>query len=251
MRFILLGVVCLLFLGCDGKNGTNGANGSQGPTGPAGPTVFQASFQNGVFPTSSYTGQIDTWINGGASTTSENSAPALEITTGTSYTNYARILIRFDVSSVPVNAQIISAELILKSETQTNIGTNPVTVGLHDLASSLLPTCVWTAGADWVTYNASNGWNSCDGDSSGGQLGLINPTTVSTVVLSSSANGQSNFYRWTIASSMVQNWLAGNNNGIILKSEGEFNESPSSLVRFFPYNDSTASNHPQLVLTYQ
>jgi|SRR5579859_8054242 len=249
-NFVCVALFCLILivLGCTGQQGPSGPAGSNGT--PASNT-FQVTFQNGVFPTSSYSGELDTWLNGGAQATPEGVSPYLEITSGTSIGNYARTLVRFDVSSFPVNATIVSAELILKTETATNIGSNPLTIGLHNLASSTFNSCQWTSSATWGYWGGGLGWNLCTGDTSSGQEGYINPTAISTVVFSTSENGKSDYFRWTIAPSVVQSWLTAtsNNNGLVLKSEGEFGETASAAA-FYPYNDATASNHAQLIVTY-
>lgn len=231
--------------------GCTGPQGPSGPTGSPGPTYFQTTFQNGVYPTSSYSGELDTWLNAAAAGTATNASPYLEVNTGASYSNYGRILVQFDVSSLPANAQIIDAEVWLKLNSATSIGTNPVTIGAHNLASSTFSSCHWSIGASWVGDGAS-GWNLCTGDSTPQQVGYINPTVLNTVVFNNSVNGTSAFYRWDIGASIVQSWLANvsDNSGLIFKSEGEFGEQTSS-VDFYPYNDSTATNRPLLIIRYQ
>src|SRR5581483_3563398 len=167
--------------------------------------------------------------------------------TGSSYSNYGRILVKFDVSEIPVNAQVVSAEILLKLNSSTNVGLSPVTIGLHNFTSDTNPGCHWTINATWLSTGLT-GWNACTGDSTQQQEGYINPIIVSTVVFSSSVNGTSGIYKWSIDPSIVQSWLTSstNNNGLILKSEGEFGETVSS-VDFYPYNDATAANHAQLI----
>lgn len=233
-----------------------GCTGQKGPAGPAGitgapsPLTFQTSFQNGVYPNSSYSGELDTWLNGGSGS-AMNASPYLEVNTGSGSGAYGRILTKFDVSFLPTNITVISAQLWLKLESATNVGSSPVTIGLHNLAVSTFSACHWLSNATWVS-DGSGGWNLCTGDGSSGQEGYINPTTMSTVVLSSAVNGTSSFYKWNIDPSVVQSWLTSvvNNNGLILKSEGEFGEGTSS-VGFYPYNDATAANHAVLIVTYQ
>lgn len=251
--FGTVGLLCLLvglgfmgYLGCTGQAGPAGPSGS---TGSPGPNTYQATFQNGVFPTSGYSGELDTWLNGGGGST--NAAPYLEVNTGATYSNYGRAVLKFDVSSLPVNAQVATAEVLLKLNPGTAVGSSPVTVGLHNFTSNTNPGCHWVVSATWLSWGGG-GWNSCTGDGSSGQEGYINPTTMSTVVFSSSVNGTNGVYRWRIDPAVVQAWLTSstNNNGLILKSEGEFGET-TSTVGFYPYNDATASNHAQLIVTYQ
>ena len=135
--------------------------------------------------------------------------------------------------SIPVNASVVSAELLLTTETTTNVGSSPVTVGLHNFSASTLAACTWILQATWTT-TGSKGWNLCDQRQSQGQEGFINPTTISTVVFTSANNNKSQVFKWSIDPSIVQAWIAGTyNNGLILKSEGEFGE-PHLTVDFFP-----------------
>lgn len=246
LGLVLVGVLTF-FIGCTGQQGPAGPTGS---TGSPGSTYFQANFQNGVYPNASYSGELDTWLNAASAGTPTNASPFLEVNTGAAYSNYGRILVKFDVSSLPANATVVAAEVWLKLNSATAIGSSPVTIGVHNLASSTFSTCHWLSSSTWLGDGGS-GWNSCTGDSSAQQSGLYNPTTLSSVVFTNSVNGTNAFYRWTLGASIVQSWLtsASNNNGLILKSEGEFGESTSS-VDFYPYNDGTASNRPQLIVTY-
>jgi hypothetical protein len=125
-----------------------------------------------------------------------------------------------------------------------------VTIGLHNLASDTFSSCIWNIQADWGQWGNSIAWFNCTFDSSAGQEGYINPTTMSTVVFTSANNGKSQIFKWSIDPTVVQAWVAGTyNNGLILKSEGEFGE-PTSTVDFFPYNGTTGST-AQLIVEYQ
>lgn len=240
-----LGVV---ICGCTGQTGPSGPSGSSGS--PA-PYTFQTTFQNGVFPTSSYSGEIDTWVDASQQSTVLSGDAFRRIKTGSTSTNYGRVLLKFDVTSIPVNATIVSAEVQLKTITTTNIGSSSVTVGAHDLPTTLYTGgCIWGLTATWLQYGSSSGWNTCDGDTSGNQLGYFNNVPLSTVVLTNSLNSSSSLFEWSIPSSTVKTWINGKNNGLVFRSEGEFNEGVSS-IDFYPYNDPTASNHAVLIVTYQ
>lgn len=247
-RLLVAILISAVLFGCDGKQGPAGPAGSNGTSAP---NTFETSFQNGVYPNSSYLGELDTWLSGNAQTTPENATPYLEVNAGAAIANYARTILKFDVSSLPTNVSVVSAQVWLKVESATSVGSSPITIGLHNFASSTFSGCHWISNATWLSDGGS-GWNSCTGDATPSQEGYINPTTISTVVLTSAANGTSAFYKWNLDPTVVQSWLtsATNNNGLILKSEGEFGET-ASTVGFYPYNDATAGNHPLLVVTYQ
>jgi hypothetical protein len=244
--YVVSALLGFLFLGCTGKQGPSGPTGSSGA--PA-PNTFQTSFQNGVYPNASYSGELDTWLSGtGGSPTTAN--PYLEVNSGSAIVNYARTILRFDISSLPTNVTVLSAEIWLKLESATTVGSSPITIGLHNFASDTFSGCQWTINAGW-TQDGLTGWSACTGDTSPGQEGYINPTTISTVVFSSAVNGTSNFYKWSLSPSVVQSWLtnSNNNNGLILKSEGEFGET-ASTVGFYPYNGTTGDT-PLLIVEYQ
>ena len=247
IQMALIILFAALLPACTGKTGPAGPNGSNGTSAS---NTYQAILQNSVFPTSSYSGELDTWLSGGDYQSGENASPYLELNTSNAINNCSRILIRFDVSSIPVNASVVSSELLLTSETATVVGTNPVKVGLHNLASDTFAGCRWRSDAAWMAWTQSNEWNACTGDSSLQQEGYINPTTISTVVFTSANNSQSQVFKWSIDPTIVQAWVAGTyNNGLILKSEGEFGE-PTSAVDFYPYTDTTGKA-AQLIVEYQ
>jgi hypothetical protein len=243
LSFALLFGFSLILIGCNGKNGATG------PAGSSATNAIQASFQNGVYPTSSYSGELDTWLNGGNGSPM-NASPYLEINTGANVSNYGRILVYFNITSLPANATIVAADLLLTTESSINVGSSAITIGLHNLASDTDSGCHWTEAATWIT-NGLSSWSACTGDSSGQQEGYINPTSMSTVVLTSANNGLSQIFKWSITPSVIQSWLAStvNNNGLILKSEGEFGET-ASAVGFYPYNGTTG-NGAQLIVQYE
>lgn len=252
-KITLFLAVILLGVGC-GKN--DSTTGPTGPTGPPGPIVTQASLQNGVFPTGSYNGELDTWLDSANTVTPQNSTSYRRVKVGNTINvsepsnNYSRVLFRFDVSSIPVNATIEEAKLLLTTESTTNLGSSSVTVGLHSLVSSLSSGCSWTSSATWSLAGAS-AWDTCDGDSSDGQKGIYNSTPLSTFVFNSTFTGLSKVVEYDVPVSVVQGWINGSNSGLILISEGEFQSVAAANVDFYPYNDATVTNHPQLIISYE
>lgn len=250
---LIVGLVLFLGAGC----GKNGSVGPSGPTGPSGPIVVQVNLQNGALPTSSYNGEFDTWLDSANTATPQNGTAYRRVKVGSTVSvtepsgNYSRALFRFDISSIPVNATIEEARLLLTTESSTNLGSSFVTIGLHALASTLSSGCSWTSSATWVTFNGGAGWSNCDGDSSDGQKGIYDATPLSTIVFDSTFTGTSKVVEYEFPASVVEGWITGTNNGLILVSEGEFQSVAAANVDFYPYNDATATNRPQLIVTYE
>jgi hypothetical protein len=246
-------LILLIAAGC----GKNGSMGNTGPTGPAGPIVVQSNLQNGIFPTSSYNGELDTWLDSANVTIPQNGTSYRRVKVGYTasstdpFDDFSRAVFRFDVSSIPVNATIEEVRLLLTTESSTNLGSSSVTIGLHTLAPSLSSGCTWTSSATWNTYSYPSGFNNCDGDSSIGQKGIYDPTPLSTVVFDSTFTGTSKVVEYEFPASVVEGWITGTNNGLILVSEGEFQSVAAANVDFYPYNDATATNRPQLIITYE
>jgi hypothetical protein len=252
-KYFLVGVFFLV--GCGSKTVT----GPQGPQGNPGPNTIQISLQNGVSPTASYFGETDTWIDSGNVGVSQFGTTYRRVKVGATSSNlpsavYSRVLFQWNISSIPVNATIETAVVELTTQTTTNIGSLPVTLGIHDLNPNLLSGgCTWTTGATWNSYNGTLGWFNCDGDSNGNtqEFGMYLTPALSSYTFTNAFNGVSKVVEYKIPASTVQNWIAGNNGGLILVSEGEFQSVQTANVDFYPYNASTPTNSPQLIVTYE
>ncbi len=248
--------VLLLILTLAGCGDQKTVTGPTGPQGPPGPDDIQVSLQNGVFPSASYSGELDTWLDSANAGTPQNGASYRRVKVGSTVSltepglNYGRVILRFDISSIPVNAIVSTVRLLMTTESSTNLGSSSVTVGLHTLSSSLSGGCSWTSSATWDLYGTGS-WSNCDSDTSDGQKGMYDSTTLSTVVFNSSYTGVSKVIEYAIPASVVQGWISGSNLGLVLVSEGEFQSVPAANVDFYPFNSVTATNNPQLVVTYE
>jgi hypothetical protein len=246
-------LVVLTLTGCGNQKTVTGPTGPQGPPGP---DDIQVSLQNGVFPSVSYNGELDTWLDSANTATPQSGTSYRRVKVGSTVAiadpgnNYGRVILRFDISTIPINATVSTVRLLMTTETSTNLGSSSVTVGLHNLSSSLSGGCSWTSSATWDLYG-TNGWNICDGDTSLGQKGMYDATALSTVVFNSSYTGASKVVEYAIPASVVQSWISGSNLGLVLVSEGEFQSVSAANVDFYPYNSVTATNSPQLIVTYK
>ena len=138
-----------------------------------------------------------------------------------------RVLIAFDLSSIPAGATILSAVLGLKL---TSAYAGEVTIEAHEITRS------WTlAGVTWNKYDGSNAWATPGGD--------FDAAVIDSVVL----DGTVQFYEWDITASIVQGWLS-TNNGLLLKAS---NEALTISDKYFAASENaTPGNRPYLRVTY-
>ena len=140
-----------------------------------------------------------------------------------------RGIIQFDLSSIPVGANVSSAILSL----WTGSGLTNVNMSIHRV------TRTWTeAGSTWNTYDGSNNWTTAGGDYDAAADANATPS-------STTAGTQTN---WTITS-LVQEWVDGTaNNGMIVKLTTESGNTTGHLFR--SSDNADAATRPKLVITY-
>lgn len=149
----------------------------------------------------------------------------------------SRYLIRFDLSSIPSTATILSATL-------TTTKVNPTTDS--ELIEARMVTNAWSEGngdcignssqATWNSRMSGTPWSTAGGD--------FNSTIYSTTMVSPIVQR----YEWDIRN-MVQAWVNGSspNHGLMLK---KVNESNSTNHEFATRESSSSSNRPALKITY-
>ena len=145
-----------------------------------------------------------------------------------------RSLLHFDVSSIPVGATIVSADLILtklSGNTDIDISALRVTSDWDEGTQ-----CGSSGAASWKDRQSTTPWTTTGGD--------YDPTVIDT--LNIGANGP---YAWNVAS-LVQDWVDGTytNFGFMLKVEPE---SGGDRDQAFASRDNPIAGHrPRLVVSY-
>jgi hypothetical protein len=147
-----------------------------------------------------------------------------------------RCLVKFDLSSVPVDATVISATFRIY-DSGTDFTSNSRTMSAYRCLRA------WTElGSTWNTYDGSNGWGTAGADSTSTDR---ESAAIGSVVMPDPA--VEGYVDLTFTPSLVQQWVRGefSNNGVVLRMATEAND----MHRFLSREDST--NKPQLVVTYQ
>jgi hypothetical protein len=174
----------------------------------------------------------DTWVTSGSPT--NNFGAASQTTFTTTGNNKKYFLSKFDVSSIPLGSQIISAKLALYHD-----AINGNSVGEFSLYSMQQGweegSGNWSASGDGATWNTSDGSTPWSWDSN------HDSNVISTSSVSNSAAG---WQEWDMAA-LVQDWVAGekDNYGVLVKS----NENIGG-AEF--YSSDSWSNRPKLTITY-
>ncbi len=150
-----------------------------------------------------------------------------------------RGLFQFDLSSIPANAEIVSASLRLQKIGGKNGAHN---LSVHRIISE------WTEGTGgcsdgtkgnvtWNRRTTNTSWSTVGGD--------FNSTAEATI--SVAGNGT---YNWNIKD-LTENWVNGThpNYGVLLKFATE--SGGDEEKDFASRENSTASNRPRLIISYQ
>jgi len=146
---------------------------------------------------------------------------------------YRNQLIQFDLSTIPTNAHILSAQLQLYSKSGSSGKVNVYRL-TRDWTEGTKSGSGTADGVTWKTYDGSNSWTTSGGD------------FAHTLVDSNSVDGNVNgFQSWELAP-LVQDWLAGKypNYGVLLKATGLMSAA------FAGKEDATPANRPKLGITY-
>ncbi|MEH1057232.1 DNRLRE domain-containing protein [Micromonospora sp. CPCC 206171] len=149
--------------------------------------------------------------------------------------NSARSLLRFDTSSIPANAKVLSGSLSLWGFS-TVIGTSQQsTYSVHTLNKAFDPTA-----ATWVKATSTTNWTTAGGDYS---------ATPASSLANFGVDDAPQWRRWAVKDA-AQNWITNptTNNGFLIK----YTDEPGRLKghSLFTSSEGTEALRPQLQVVY-
>ncbi len=201
-------------------------------TATATPTLapVTVSFQNGIFPSPTYSGMQDTYIAQADNFGIYGQATSLKVNGETSLgaANANLALLKWDISQIPIGSEILSASLTFNVITPT-VDTYPI--------YQLLKPWVFNQ-ANWINYAGNLAWDA---------PGASGPGDRGTQVLSSFAPNAAGIYVINLNRTAVQNWVntPSSNNGIIIADAG------GTVQTVFESAEAAApSNRPKLTIQY-
>jgi len=151
---------------------------------------------------------------------------------------YKQQLIQFDLSALPANAHIVSAQLQLYQK--SGMGKNLINIYRvsQDWLEGSQSGSGTADGATWKTYDGTNNWLKAGGD--------YNNTLMASALVDGAVTG---IQSWEIAP-LVQGWLNGSyaNKGMLLKAMAT--TTSQLAVTFAGREDSIPSYRPTLVVNY-
>ena len=173
----------------------------------------------------------DTYLSDGAKTVNYGDSTSLIVDKSGGDFGDGRVLLQFDLSSIPVGATITSATLQLNATSNSA----PFPISVYEVTEDWQEGTGGTGAADW-DYRQSpeillNEWSTPGG-------------TIDSTIIASLDTTATGLHSWDITS-LAQAWYNGTtpNNGLMLASE----ESGDEIVT---YDSRETLNPPQLILTF-
>jgi chitodextrinase len=189
-----------------------------------------SSFQDGIAPHNSWFGTTDTYIDEQSPNTNYGADDIIELDGNSTNGADQNALLRWDLSNVPANAQIVAASITVDVNNETD-----------DSYSLYQSKRSWTeSGATWNAYSNGNNWSSAGANSNidrGTQaLGAFSTTGSGSYTLDLNLEGLA----------VLQSWVNGGNNyGFVITDTDS-----SNGLTFASREDSAAGNRPRLTITY-
>jgi hypothetical protein len=197
-------------------------------------TPQSKSFQNGVSPTSTYSGTIDTMIKESAPNTASGGATTIFADgddPGSTGEDDA-ILLRWNVGAIPAGSTVTAASITF----DVTDFTNSTGYNINELKRA------WTeGGATWNNYKSGTSWQIAGAEGSNDRgstvLGTVNPTVTGSFTVNLNQAGLA----------VIQNWIddSTSNHGLIIT-----NESTNNGLGVSSSEASTKASRPELTITY-
>ena len=248
MKFLpALFLICLIW-GC--------AKGPAGPTGPQGSPgtgipAFQLEFEQGLYPDTGYTGVDSHWLDGSNPNTASGTGE-IEVATGTTTSNVALGLVRFDLSyGIPLNATITAASLQLTTETSSILSAGTFVFGIHQVIQPPAGQVPWNDSSTWNVLVTPYGWDGGSSSSVTAGVDYSNSPMDAVTVTASQINGTQILLAWNITPSLAQVWVnkANNNYGVLISPEPETSGSVSGFISFWD-NMGNTQQKPKMLVSY-
>lgn len=181
------------------------------------------------------TNGIDTYIKTDAPSTNYAINPYLVIGEWNGGSSNNHTLIKFDLSTIPSSAKIISATFYL-TYSGTEYSSNSRTVQAYRLKRN------WVENqATWNVYSTGNSWQTAGGTGADD----IEASTIGTYSITATPSG---VYSMNLDVALVEEWVKGTftNNGILLKTDADTDDQ----VYYHSSSAETSTNRPKLVIEY-
>ncbi len=207
--------------------------------------IYEAKFQNGIFPNSSYVFTADAGLSSVGTDISYNTCTEMYV--GRSAATRYRSVVKFDLSSLPAGAEVVKAELKLSIQGATSRGVTVTAYDISNLWESVTAGCGVSAGNSYdPRWNGP--WSTAGGD-------LSSPVSNSAYI---SQNSVTRYLTLNLDTALVQRWIrngtslnqAESNNGVLLKGT---DETSTDAYAYFITSENTDSPQlaPLLIVYYK
>ena len=191
-------------------------------------TPVTVSFQNGVLPTSSYSGNTDASIKQASATTPFGGATTLEADGDDTGGADKSALLKWTLSGIPAGSIVQSASITLRNVNESN-----QTYNLYEVRRQWNESQV-----TWQQAATGSSW------ATAGALGAADRGALVGTVTGPVGNVTINLNAAGIA--LVQSWVNGSNNaGVVIA-----HASNTNGIDFASSEDATLANRPRLNITY-
>jgi tartrate-resistant acid phosphatase type 5 len=190
------------------------------------------SFRNGALPTSTYAGNIDTYLSQNNTTTNYGGASTLIIDGDDPSGLDKRAVLKWDVSAIPSTKTVTAASITLNV-----VDVSSQTYELYQLKRN------WTeSGATWVNYASGAAW------ATAGASGSSDRGTTVLGTITGSTTGSYTIALNTAGVALVQGWVNGSiaNHGVIIMDAANSNGLDVSSSEA-----GTVAARPRLTVTYR